>query len=219
MTVPGTKPGRGYLFYTGIAFAITMAIVVLIIGIRLGTIQGTKLLYRFMDLQPARVPVTSLSEDDVSSLKDRIAQFAESLSHDNAAAPLVISADEVNALIVATPELVTVRGQLHFDFQGTNVLAQFSVPAEDLGLNPLKEDGLYLTATGTFTVALTNGVLNVNARSLSAKNEPLPETFMNRISPQNFAFKLNHDERAKAALGRLDDVRVEEGKLLIVPKK
>jgi hypothetical protein len=109
-----------------------------------------------------------------------------------------------------------VRGRLHFAFEDTNVLAQFSVPAEDLGLKPLK--GRYVNATGTFTVGISNGVMNVNARALSANGTPLPETFLHRIQPQNFAYKLNHHPQASEVLSRLKEVRVSEGRLVIVPR-
>jgi len=78
--------------------------------------------------------------------------------------------------------------------------------------------GRYVNASGVFTVGVSNGLLNINAQSLSSKGEPLPETFMNRISPQNFAFKLNQDPEAKPVIERIEAVRVEDGELVIIPR-
>lgn len=214
MTVQQQKPGRGCLFYTGIALA--LSIVVLIIASYLGYRWAKTQINQFTDDQPMVIPGVQMSEAELNQLRDRVIRFGQAVEQNQAAEPLKLSADEANVLIAATPDLVTVRGHLHFDFQGSNVLAQFSVPAEDLGLRPLK--GRYVNASGVFIVALTNGLLNVNAQSLSAKGEPMAETFLNRIKPQNFAYKLDHDPKAKAVLGKLADVRVENGELILIPK-
>jgi hypothetical protein len=215
MNEQGTKHGRGCLFYTGVAVGIS--IMVLIAASYLGYRYAKSLIAQFTDTQPMLLPAVEMEEHDLNALQSRIANFSRAVEQGNGVEPLTISADEANALIAATPELVTVRGQLQFEFEGSNVVARFSIPAEDLGLKPLK--GRYVNASGAFKIGITNGVLNVNARSLSSKGQPLPETFMNRISPQNFAFKLNHDPKGKAVLERIQDIRVTDGKLVIVPKE
>jgi hypothetical protein len=214
MTAQQRKPGRGCLFYTGIALG--LSVVVLIIASYLGYRWAKSEIDQFTDNQPMPVPTVQMPQAELDALRTRIKNFAEAVEQNQPTDPLAFTADEANALIAATPELVTVRGHLHFDFQGSNVLAQFSVPAEDLGLRPLK--GRYVNASGTFRVALTNGLLNVNAQSLSAKGAPFADTFLNRIKPQNFAYKLDQDPQAKSVLGKLEDVRVADDKLILVPK-
>ncbi|HLP77037.1 MAG TPA: hypothetical protein VK327_08970, partial [Candidatus Paceibacterota bacterium] len=146
-----------------------------------------------------------------------ISTFSRAVEQGTATPPLVITADELNALFASNPDLATVRGKLFFSMEGSNVLAQMSVPAEDLGFKPL--EGRYVNASGVFSVGFSNSVLNVNAQSLSAKGKPFPDTFMGRIRPQNFAYRLNNDPNAKAALEKLQDVRVTDGHLVIVPKQ
>jgi hypothetical protein len=214
MTEQARKPGRGCLFYMLLALAISIA--VLSVASYLGYRYAKSLINQFTDTEPMQVPTVEISEADLTRLRDRVNAFGTALQQGQAVQPLTITADEANALIASTPELLTVRGKLHFEFQGSNVVSQFSIPAEDLGLQPLK--GRYVNASGTFTVGMTNGVLNVNAQSLSAKGKPLPETFMNRIQPQNFAFKLDHDPKAQEILNKVQDVQVRDGKLVIIPK-
>ena len=213
MTASGNSR-RGCLFYTGIAIAIS--IVVLLIASYAGYRYAKSLVNRFTDTEPMAVPAPALTEAETLPVRERIKVFGNALQQGNSPEPLAISADEANALFAYTPELTTVRGKMQFDFQGSNVFAQFSIPAEDLGLKPLK--GRYVNASGTFVVGVSNGLLNVNARNLSAKGEPLPETFMNRIAPQNFAFKLNQQSNAQPVIGRIGEVRVENGRLLVVPR-
>ncbi|MBC8097386.1 MAG: hypothetical protein H7Y43_16395 [Akkermansiaceae bacterium] len=210
------RKARGCLFYTGIAVAIAAA--VLITASYIGYRYARGLIAEFSDTQSMPVPTVQLSETDLNRVRERVMTFSRAVEQGTAVEPLSLTADDVNALIVGNSNLVTVRGKLFISgMEGTNVLAQLSVPAEDLGFKPLQ--GRYVNATGQFTVGFSNGVLNVNAQSLSAKDKPFPDTFMGRIRPQNFAYRLNNDPDGKAALARLEDVRIEGGRLIVVPKR
>ncbi len=71
----------------------------------------------------------------------------------------------------------------------------------------------------TFGVRLKDGHLRVNAEHLLVKGKPLPRLYMRKIRSQNLAEQVNVDPRASMALESLETVRVEDGKLLIIPKK
>jgi hypothetical protein len=207
------RPERGCLFYTGIA--IVMSMVILIIASYLGYRYAKGLITRFTDTQPMAVPSVQISPEEMTRLKDRIASFSESVEQGKASEPLTVTATEANALIQASPELVTVHGKMFFELEGSNVVAQLSIPAEDLGFKPLQ--GRYINATGNFTVGFSNGVLNVNARSLIVKGKPFPDTFMGRVLPQNFAYRLNNDPKGQAVLKKLKDIQIKDGKIVIFP--
>jgi hypothetical protein len=215
MREQGRTSGRGCLFYTGIALG--LSIVVLLIASFLGYRYARKQIDQFTDTKATVFPSLAVTGDELEAARQRTAGFCQAVEQGQSADPLTLSDDELNALIASHPDLVTVRGSLRFDFQGSNVLAEFSVPAEDLGLKPLQ--GRYVNAAGQFRVGMTNGLLNVNAETLSARGEPLPKTFMDRIRPQNFAYKLSHDPRASNILKRIEDVRVQDGQLIMVPRQ
>lgn len=215
MNEPVRKVSRGCLYNLGVVGAITL--LVLIVASFLGYRYAKRLITAYTDTEPMPVPSVQMPQPELNRLRDRIVVFSQAVEQGKSAEPLKITADEANALIVSNPELVTVKGHLYFSMEGTNLHAQVSIPAGDLGLRPLQ--GRYLNATGTFKVVFTNGVLNVNAQSLSSKGQVLPESFMHHIEPQNFAFKLNHDPRAKAVLGKIEDVHIEDGTLVVVPKQ
>ncbi|HYG22377.1 MAG TPA: hypothetical protein VEH04_06305 [Verrucomicrobiae bacterium] len=214
MNPQGKPAGRGCLFYAGVAVAIS--VLVLVAASYLGYRYAKGLVIQFTDTQPTVRAAPAMAASELNALHDRITTFIHSVQEGTALAPLRISEAEANALFASGTNWRTVRGTVVFDFDGSNVLAQFSIPAEDLGLKPLV--GRYVNASGVFTVGVSNGLLNINAQSLSSKGEPLPETFMNRISPQNFAFKLNQDPEAKPVIERMEAVRVEDGELVIIPR-
>ena len=210
MTEPGNKPRRGCLFY-GCLGAIVMVLIV-ILGGYLGFRAAVE---RFTDSRPLVLPESRLSSAEVRQLQERIADFSRAVNEHRPAEPLTLSADEVNALIQKDPEWESLNGQLYVTFEGTRLQAQISVPAEKLGSQRLR--GRYLNATGTFAVSLRDSRLQVQAESLSAKGRPVPESFMQHMRSRNFAMGFTN-AAGNAALEKLQDVAIKDGKLVIVPK-
>jgi hypothetical protein len=215
MTEQGTKPRRGCLFYGLIIAAIFT--VVLIIGAIMGIRYAKGVIDQLTDTQPMTLPKVTMSDEQMDKLRDRIENFRSAVQQGQATGPLTVTPEELNALISTDPDLIPFRNRLYVSGAGEHLQAQISVPAEELGLEKLK--GKYVNATGTFSVGLRDGALQVNAESLQAKGKPLPENIMREIRTRNLAQKFNNDTRASVALGKLQDIQVKDGKLIIVPKK
>lgn len=215
MTEQGTKPRRGCLFYTLVIGAIVG--VMLLAGAIAGGFYAKRVIGQLTDTQPMTLPKVQLSDEQMDKLRDRVENFRDAVREGKPTPPLELTADELNALIENDPDLIAFRNHLYVTLEGDRLQAQMSFPAEDLGLDALR--GKYVNATGVFAVALKNGLLYIRADSLSAKGKPLPAHVMRQLSMRNLADKFNNDGRAKVALAKLEDVRVENGKLVIVPKK
>jgi len=60
--------------------------------------------------------------------------------------------------------------------------------------------------------------LNVNVKSLSVKGRPLPENFMVQIRQQNFADAWTNDVNFNQAIAKLEEIKIENNKLIVIPK-
>jgi hypothetical protein len=102
-------------------------------------------------------------------------------------------------------------------FEGNQLKGLISVRMEDLGLPVFH--GRYLNGTATFKLSFNDGFLRINPDMVLAKGRPLPAVYMDKIRKTNLAHDLNANPRAAAALQRLQDIRVKEGKLIIMAKE
>ena len=132
--------------------------------------------------------------------------------------PLVgdVIVDDANALIATDPDFRELKGKLYVTLSGDQVEGQLSIPMESVRLQLFK--GRYLNGKGTFSVSLRNGRIRLNTMSLKVKDRPVPEVYMEQIRKQNLAESINNDPRAAAALDRLKEIKVQDGKLVVVPK-
>jgi hypothetical protein len=217
MNPPGQKPRRGCLLYGGIA--VGSMVLVICLAVFFGYRYARSVVDEFTDAEPAPLPEVRLSEPEMQRLRNRIEDFSRAVEEGRASeslSPLSITADEVNALLAADTNLSALKIRFYVSFESNRVPARVSIPAEELGLRPLR--GRYLNGTGEFMVLLRDGTLHVGMESLSMKDKPLPETIMRHIRSQNFAQQWNDDPKVREALAKLKEVEVKDGRLLIVPK-
>jgi hypothetical protein len=215
MTDPRPTQRRGCLFWGVVSVALLAAVVLL--GAYLGLRYAKRLVSQLTDTQPMQLPSVHLSDAQMFQLHDRVNSFSDDIRDGENLAPLILSSDEVNALIETDPGLSSLKDHVHVEF-GTNQLkGQISFLAQDLGLDALH--GRYVNANGVFNVGLTNNQLFITADSLNVKGKPVPRHIMKQIAAQNLAAKFDQDPRTAAGLKKLEAIEIKDGKLVIVPKK
>jgi hypothetical protein len=211
---PPQKRRRGCLFYgclSGIA-----CLLAIMVAFLLGLYQLKRMLNFYTDTHAISLPSVQLTAAEMDVLKRRVENFQDAVRSGRPTEPLSLSADEINALIGSDPNLTRVRGRVYVTIDGNRLKGQVSLPLAELGLPFFR--GRYLNGTGVFAVGLHRGDLLVTADSLAVKNKPLPAVYMDKIRSENLAANLSSNPRASVALNHLQDVRVGDGKLILVPK-
>lgn len=208
------KSGRGCLFWGGIIAAVLFLFVLL--AVYAGYRYVKNLVVEYTDTKPLDVPVVQLSGTEITNLQHRVQSFDKALKQDKPVQPLILSADEINALIQEVTKTNPVPVRLYFSFNDDRVQAQLSVPTDGFGLRMLK--GRYFNGSGDFALSLHDGRLNLRVQSLSVKGRPLPEQFMQGMRTQNFADSWTNDADFNQAIGKLEEIKIEKGKLIVTPK-
>jgi len=113
--------------------------------------------------------------------------------------------------------LSALKGKLYVKLSGDQAEGQLSVPMESVGLTLFR--GRYLNGIGTFRISLQNGQIRLRTLSLVVKGKRIPEVYMAQIRKQNLAEGINGQPRPAAALDKLQDIKIQDGKLVIVPKQ
>ena len=163
------QPKREARFLTK---TIWVTLIAVAISVVLGLLYAKSVVNKLTDAQPATLPTVQLPEIHMFQLHDRVDTFRDSVRDGDPTTPLALSADELNALIETDPAFSVLKNHLFVTINGSELGAQISFPAEDLGMVRLR--GRFVNAAGVFDVGLTNNELNVMVESLSVKGKPLP---------------------------------------------
>jgi hypothetical protein len=180
---------------------------------------------KYTDVEPADIPAVEMEEEELQRLQERIESFSKriapgkpdaELADDDAElageeeaelaeAPmeLVLTADEINALIYSNESL---RGMVHVVLEDGNVRGEVSVPLDEFPGGK----GRYFNADAELEVSMENGVLVVKLVDATVKGEPLPEAFIQPMKEQNFAKQVYDDPETAKVLRRIESIEVIE---------
>ena len=209
-----TKRRRGCLHFGCIAGAVLM--LVMLIGGLVGLYYAKKMFNDFTDTKPAPLPAVQISPAEWDGLQRRVDAFRDAIKTDKPTDPLSLTADEVNALLQKDPDFSAFKGKLFVTFEADQLKGQLSLPMEEVGLSIFK--GRYLNGTGSFSLSLHRGQVELHTLSFVVKNKRVPEVYMEQIRKHNFAENFNRTPRTRAALDRLKEIKVHESKLVVIPK-
>jgi hypothetical protein len=175
------------------------------------------LVNRYTDTQPMELPTVQMSQAEMVQVKQRFEAFQQAVREQRATKPLVLTADDINALIASGGDQQSLKGKVYVSLDGDQLKGEVSVPLQEVGLNMLK--GRYLNGSATFNLAFRDGRLSVTPQTIQVKGEPLPEVYLREIRKQNLAVALTNDPGTAAVLKGLEEIQVKEGKLVIEPKQ
>lgn len=215
MTPQPKSSGRGCLFWGGIIVSVLLTL--FLVAIYAGYCYVRHIVYKYTDSKPVIMTTVHLSDAEITNLQTRIQSFGNAIESNAPVGPLVLTADEINALIARqSPSNGASPVHLYFSFETNRIQAQLSLGLDGIGWRMLK--GRYLNGSGDFRVSLHDGRLFLRVKSLSVKGNPLPEQFMQAVRAQNFADGWTNNPDLSQAVGRLQEIKVEDGKLFVIPK-
>ena len=163
-----------------------------------------------------RIPIesVSISQGELKSLQDRVVSFSRTLDGQQGSRDLVLSADEINALIQNDPQYKDLRSKLHVMLEGDQIKGKLSMPLDDVGFKDR-----YLNGLATIKVTLADGVLNINLKDVQVGDKPLPPAMLSELRKYNFAQNVQTDPDAQRSLQKFESIQVKDSKLIIRAKE
>ena len=203
---------RGCLFY-GCLSLVVIALLVVVVGI-VGyfVLKNTteRWIRDFTETTPAQIEKVEYTRAQTDAMQARLASFQQALDGGTNLLELILTADDLNALISTQREL---KDKLFVRIDGDQVRGEVSMPLSDLG--PLKLKGRYLNAAVTLKVALANGALDVRLQDAQVKGKPLPSMILNEFKKNNLALEFQKDPKAAADIAKFETVQVTNSAVIL----
>jgi len=162
---------------------------------------------------PLDLPQATLSPSELGDLDGRLAAFVHALRNKNPVEPLVLTGEELTALVARAPDFQKLGARALFSVADGEVRSDLSVPLERLGF-----PGRWFNGSAAFGVTLENGVLIVTLRSASVKGEPIPGWIVGRVADRNLAKDLYARPEIAGLIARLESIELSDGRITLVPR-
>jgi hypothetical protein len=214
--VPPVAPKkRGCLFYGCISLALAFVLVMILgyVGFQYARKSVRNLVENYTDAQPVAVDTVELPKEEAAELQKRLTAFQQALDRQERQEELVLSEQELNALIAQNQNL---KGKVQAHIEGDRVRGRISWPLEDIG--PIKLNGRYLNGLATFGVGLTNGQLSITVDDVEVNGKPLPSTLMTELKKKNLAQDAVKDPQAAENISKFSSIEVRDGRITLKNK-
>lgn len=220
----GVEPRRrGCLFYGLVTLGVVAVLVM--VGLALAAWVSYRTIVRYRDMYtsvaPVELPKLKTSESEQRRAVARIEAFRDAVEAGKPAGPLVLSGDDLNALIQQSPRL---KDRVYLSLDGDRIKAQVSIPLSEVQDFSLTR-GRYLNGEAEVRLELDDGRLEMEIVSMRAEGKELPPMVRDVLTHSDFVLVSDDDEddtederRLKRFLGRLDSLTVEDGELTLKPR-
>lgn len=209
---PEPRSGHGCFFYGCITLIVVVVLGLVGIGVvfYMGYRYVMNQILPYTSTAPVALPQVNAPPEKAEEIKSRWKTFTEDLKAGKPTEPLVLSAEDINALIQQDPNF---QGHVYVTIEDGKLKGQLSVPLDKLHIPGLS--GRYLNGTGEFKVSMKNGVLIITLDSLSANGKSPPPQVMEGLRQTNWAEDLYKKPENAEAVRNLESVEIKDGKLIL----
>jgi hypothetical protein len=211
---------RGCFFYGCIIASVLALLLVIIVGVvgyafykwLNGVVQ------EYTATAPRELPKVEMPAEQRATVMERFETFRKAVDAGTPTEPLVLTGDDINALIEETPQL---KGKIYVTIEGERLKGQLSIPLDALGqafgLGMLR--GRYLNGEAELKASLQDGVLIVTLASFEVNGKRPPEELLSRLRQQNMAQDAYKDPKNAEQIRKLESLEIKDGKLIVKARR
>ncbi len=206
---------RGCFFYGCIIasiLALLLAILMAVIGLLWFTALSNQLVDEYtLGTAPRQLPKVEMPAEQRQTLKDRVEAFRKAVDAGTPTEPLVLTSDDLNALIEENPEL---KGKIYVKIEGDEIKGQVSIPARQARSSRMFR-GRYLNGEADLKASLEDGVLIVTLDSIEVNGKKASRGVDERMRQQNLAKDVYKNPKNAEMIRKLESLEVKDGKIIL----
>jgi hypothetical protein len=164
---------------------------------------------------PRELPKVEVPPEARQAIKEKVDAFDKAADVKDSPQTLVLTADELNALIDESPDL---KGQIYLTMEGDQIKGKLSIRLEKLsyfleklGIGLLR--GRYFNGEVELKGSFSDGTLKLMIESLEVNGRRLPQPFVTQVTDMIVEF--SKDPRHANEVNKIESIEIKDGKLII----
>ncbi len=166
---------------------------------------------KYTSEEPKQLPSVEMSEEEIAAIEQRVNGFQEQLEKGEAPDQLVLTADEINALISRQEHL---KGHVFVKIGDGQITADVSLPTDAIP----GAKGRYFNGSVTAEAELREGVLIVTLSQAEVNGNPVPEDIMQAIRQENLAKDIYKDPKVARGMAKFESLVIDDDRIILTPK-
>jgi hypothetical protein len=199
--------------------AFFVIVIVAVVGV-MKWVESTVNTYTASSAVPVEAPLASPAQIDAAA--EKFNSFAVGMNGGGQPVPLRLTGEELNLLLWNHPAFEAVAGKAKVAIEGDQLRSQVSISFNDLNLpegiaTDLLKDK-YFNGDVSLKLGMAAGRPSLYLENLSVNGTTIPEMFMSEVRSQNLLEEAMKNPDAMKLFEGIEEIRIENGELLIVPK-
>ncbi len=193
-----------------------LTVVLVMIGGMVALGLGTVWFYnrqvaQYTSEEARELPRVEVSAEELQELEKRIEAFQDKVKKEETPDQLILTADEINALISKQEAL---KDHVFIKIEDGLIKAEVSIPTDAIP----GAQGRFFNGSASIDASLEDGVLIVTLQNAEANGQPVPEAIMAQMRKENLAKDIYKDPEVAKKLRRFESLVVEDNRIVLTPR-
>jgi hypothetical protein len=178
----------------------------------------TGVLNEYTTTEPRAMPAVQMTDEEIQFTIDQVKLFREALEAGTAVRPLILTADQINALIQKNPEFEEAGDMIYVSIEDDMLKGDVSLPLGKLFPEMPLVAGRYFNGSAVFSINMSNEYLVILVKEFEVNGKAVPDEFMDEIRSENMAKDINSDPDFKSSIEKIESIEIKDNQLIIMPK-
>ncbi|MEM7698293.1 MAG: hypothetical protein AAF236_07820 [Verrucomicrobiota bacterium] len=220
----GSGGGKGCTFCGFGCLALIVATVCLVVAAVWGlNYYVDKGIAQYTSSEPVALEREPIDPQTAESANLRFDLFRNALANDEEIPPLLLTGDDINALIASHPSLEPFADQVYIRIVEDRLAASLSLDLDSLDLPPIPLvgdalEGRYLNAEAVLTLDFVDGAPDIRLVDITVDGQSVPASVMTTVASEDLLKDLRDDPQFRRSVQQVGDMRIEDGYLIVTPK-
>lgn len=209
-------PKRNGCWFYGCVFAI-VSLVVVLLGLAVVAFVIYRTLTQYVEdytaVAPADLPKIEITEQQRQSAVERARKFREALKAKAKTEPLVLTGDDLNALVQESDKL---KDRVYLTIVGDKIKARVSLPLEEF-INTSLTRGRYLNGEAELKASIRDGAARLEVESIDVDGKPLPDNIRDLFAKPSI-LELDKQGDRDDLLHQIASFEIKDGQVVITSR-
>lgn len=181
-----------------------------------------KMVDQYTATESVPVEAPQASSEEIMAAVAKFDTFQKGMEPGATPVPLDVTGEELNLILFHHPSLAPLAGKANVEIEGEQLRSRVSLDFSEI---PLPEgfvadalEGKYFNGEVALSLGMMAGRPALYLEQLSVNGNPVPEVFMSQMRTTNILEEVAENPDAAELFNRIEDLKIEGGRLLIVPK-
>lgn len=210
-----TPKRNGCWFYGCVFVVVSMVVVLLGLAVAAFVVYRTVTQYveDYTAVAPVALPKVEIPEAQRKSAVERARRFRDALKEKAATEPLILTGDDLNALVQESAKL---KDRVYLTIDDDKVKAQVSLPLDEF-FNTRLTRGRYLNGEAELKATIQDGEAKIEVESIAVDGKPLPE-FVRDMFARPSILNLDKEGDQDDLLHQIASFEIKDGEIVVTAR-